>query len=1069
MEINKYLGLRYRILSDPNHQINYPEIISSFAKLSDNELIELDKLKSRELYLNHQYEDLYQDILLAQLSQLHKVMPQVFYANTSYINLVIPFHLLLSNSVRAKLVNQLSENIFLYPENLGLLCQYFENEQRDIIRDKITNKKYNLNQYELISLTQLCTTPWIAKFMLENSLGQLWLEVIPNSILLENSQYYLENNKNLIIPNYNETSIDPINLTVLDPSCGSGTLLVEAYRILKQIYLEYGYSIKEIPQLILKHNIFGFDIDPKICKLANFNVIMMALADDNNLLSQPLITNIISLKSSNNINRSLLVATLSSLCISIQEKQFEQFLDLFINANLYGSLIQIPKVFQELTYNLQPLISNMIIPTNLSSEQLEVITQFKKLIQQSILLANTYDCVVSRPPHINSNTLSKLLGSFNGFLKNTYPQIKPDLVTAFILRNLLFTKPNGYLASYTLENWMFLASFENFRDYLLSNSTIDKLIYLPNTRKMTFKSCVTILRNKYYPEFEGAYCHITPDDLDVEDTPNDFSQIIDKQYFSRAQKFRQIPGIPIAYWVTDKIAKIMQEYPNLAQFSNVKTGVITGNNAKFTRYWHEVDYTKIGFNLTSNIQAEHSCKKWVPMNKGGEFRKWYGIHYFVINYENDGAELKQYSNISSNQQYFFNECATWTGISLSYFGIRYLPYGFINESTGSGVFTNSNNLYSIVGFLSSNLVPYFFSFINPTLYYKPSDVAILPTKLIPECESIVKELITISKQDWDSFEISWNFKTHPLLQIEGENIEKRYQILNSQWQLKIQRMQFLEQENNRLHINAYDLNDEFNPEVEIRYISLNCNPYFRYRTNKNLEDRLKLDTYKELISYLIGCILGRYSLDYDGIAYAGGMWYKDRYQTYIPTPSKLIPLTNELFYSDDGARQLEKIVKQIFHIDPIGSFRQLAQIIKSSTENSLIILNNYLINGFYKDHLKTYQKRPIYWLFSSGKTKAFQALVYLHCLDIRTLIAMRLDYVYPLLDKLQVRLSELESLPIPIQSQIRQINELNAKIIELEKFLRNLEYVINTWVDLDLDEGVIVNYAKFKDILEPIS
>ena len=1089
MEVNNYFIHGKRVLSNINSDERRPQILLD-AHLLINQLPGLEKDKVLKLIQGSHYDELYSQLLLAHCQQLHQWMPQIFSPINDYVGLLLPDNLLATDSLIAKLLLAVDEENFKHVEVIGWLYQYYISDKKAASMDRVGNVKGGYNKNEIPSVTQLFTPNWIVKYMLHNSLGSMWLASAPYSQLKTQMEYYIEPAKQnpeveaqikANTPGY----IDPKTITVLDPACGSGHILVEAYTILKQIYLEEGYQPNQIPELILKHNLYGLEIDKRATQLATFAVYMQGRADDSQLFNKHITTNIVQIKATNAIDSEHLYQNLSKLSNSITLDEVKKFLEIFHDADMFGSLIQISPQVLEIADKLESIIYPHLKRNNISQGELFLDPDIEKVVyltKQTRLLAKQYDCVVANPPYMGNKGYNAILKKY---VEKNYSKAKADLFSAFIIRSLIFSKSNAKLGFVSPFVWMFISSFEELRIKILSQSSITTLVQLEyNAFAPACIPVCTFVLEKQKCDYKGGFIKLS-DFTGADNQPIKTLEAIKNRkcgwfYETNQAKFDKLPCSPIAYWVSDKVADIFATYPPLIELTETRQGMATSDNSRFWRLWFEVKNDDIKFNSLNNEDSILSGRKWFPYNKGGEFRKWYGNQYYVVNWQNDGRELKEFQSKLDqgwtmrlkSREFYFRSGLSWSFISSSYFGVRYFPEGFIFDVSGSMSFPylKSNELF-ILGLLCSDLSNVFLNMLNPTINLQRSNIDSIPTKLIPNCELIVKELIAISKADWDSYETSWNFIKHPLLTVNasGNNLANRYATIREYWHEQTARMKELEEENNRLHINAYDLADEFSPDVEDRLVTLTCNPLYRYKSSEDFEARLKLDTYKELISYAIGCAFGRYSLDQDGLIFAGGEFDKEKYQSFAPTLHNILPITDTMHFSDDAVRQVSKFIEVAFGKENhLSNRHELAITLKAGSSDSLAAINNYLSSEFYKDHLKNYQKKPIYWLFSSGKTKAFQALVYLHRMDNSTLATMRTKYIRPLLTYYDSRVQELRAVSVPSKAEIKELREIEKKYDELSEYDRKIEHLINLNIIFDLDDGVTVNYAKFSTVLEKI-
>ena len=779
MEVNNYFQHGKRVLSNIDSNEHRPQILVE-AHTLNNQLPNLPAQEVIKLIEHNQFDQLYSQIILAQSQQLHRWMPQIFSPIDDYTALLLPTDLLATDSLIAQLLAAIDEESFKQVEVIGWLYQYYISDKKAASMARVGKQKGGYMSNEIPSVTQLFTPNWIVKYMLQNSLGATWLQANPASPIKAQLKYYIEPASQsaevsaqlaAINPGY----IDPTTLTVLDPACGSGHILVEAYQLLKQIYLEEGYSLQQIPHLILKHNLFGLEIDQRATQLATFALIMQARADDADLFEQPIQTNIVQIVASNHLDSNAIFSNLAEKSNFITFGEVRQFIESFTNADLFGSLIQISPNTLEIAHKLESFIDGQSHQHSdlLQTQDLE---QLRPLIQQAKLLAQTYACVVANPPYMGSKFIND---TYKKYLKEHYTGFEKDLFSVFVLRDMAFCKPHGTMAFMTPFVWMFISSFEELRHKILDNYALHSMVkpsYTAFFASAIIPICTFVLNNNQVKNYKGTYFDLgylgvaedQPKIL-IEANKNDDNKI---KFIAPQGKFSKLPGSPIAYWVSDKVADIFATYPPLSKHSAIKQGMATSDNTRFIRQWFEVSIQNIGFDIETNIKSIESKKKWFPYNKGGDFRKWYGNQTEIVNWFNDGEELKIYQNTLDqgwtvrlkSREYYFKDGITWTFISSSYFGVRYSPIGFIFDVAGSMAFPQMEyDVYICTGLLSSKLSNYFLNVVNPTLNYQRSDVAAIPTKLVPACEPIVKELIELSKADWDSFETSWNFAAHPLV------------------------------------------------------------------------------------------------------------------------------------------------------------------------------------------------------------------------------------------------------------------------------------------------------------------
>ncbi|MBW2738577.1 MAG: BREX-1 system adenine-specific DNA-methyltransferase PglX, partial [Deltaproteobacteria bacterium] len=908
---------------------------------------------------------------------------------------------------------------------------------------------------------------------------------------------------------------------------GSGHILVEAYNVFKEIYLERGYRTKDIPRLILEKNLYGLDIDDRAAQLACFAVLMKARRDDRRILScDDLKLHVMAIQETSSFDTEALTKNLLKekvIRFTGENELFPDFkgqmalrtikrpevsrddvielLELFQHGKTFGSLITIP---DELDEKL-PLFTRLIEDKLQNGDMFErtAASKFKPVVEMAIILARKYDCVVTNPPYMGSKGMNPKL---KAFAKEHFPVTKSDLFAMFIERGFDMVIERGYNSMVTMQSWMFLSSYEILRERLLKEFTITCMVHMANmVMRIAFGTAATVWRNLKQPEFRGNFSYVYYEDLTEDDKPKQFPMQNDRLATASAADFKKIPGSPIAYWISEKIVRIFDNEKKLESIAHVKVGLQTGSNEIFVREWFEVSDNKTSFNSNS---AHNYSRKWFPYNKGGEYRKWYGNNENIVNWENNGYEIQNFTDNNGklrsrpqNRDYYFKKSITWSFVSSSYFGVRYSDSEAIFDVGGSSAFPSDADKYYLTGLLCSKLSHIFMKAMNPTLNFQAGNVSAIPViknSKLNNQNSIIEQLIQTHKDDWNSFETSWDFTNFPLLQPDNHQstLKATYTSLLSHWRNMTLEMQCLEEENNRIFIEAYGLQDELTPEVPLSEITLTCNPHYRYGGNKSeeeLEALLLDDTMKELIFYSIGCMMGRYRLDHPGIIYANSgnenFWeiYNQKTNKQSDNPSLrsslcgefqpdddgIIPIMDQNWFPDDATNRFVEFLKVAWppeHIDENLKF--VADSLKpKNNEAPVDTIRRYLSAGFFKDHLKTYKKRPIYWLFSSGRQKAFECLVYLHRYNESTLPRIRSNYVTPLQGKFNARLDYLRTEKdaadkVSAKKKIqKEIDVLKKKQAELSAFDIELRHYADMKISLDLDDGVKVNYGKFGNLL----
>lgn len=1096
MEIHDYLNHGYRVLS--SREGGLPEILGHAPELAQNgDLPGLDPQRAIELKLaGDQDGELYRLTLIAQCNALSNAIPFLFERIDDETELLLPDNLLLTDSVIAKLVDSIPEEDWNEVEIIGWLYQFYISEKKDQVIGKVVKSE------DIPAATQLFTPNWIVQYLVQNSIGRLWLMANPASTLKSQWPYYIEPAEQtpelqaqldaLIQTRMAEDggSLNPETITVLDPACGSGHILVEAYEVLKSIYLERGYQPRSIPRLILEKNLYGLDIDDRAAQLAGFALLMKARADDRRLLDNPPALNVLALQESKGLDADELVQAFSGYSV-LTRPRIASLLDTFAHAKTFGSLIQIPENLNAQLPAIEEALQQAIQSGDLFTQAAAF--DLLPLVQQALILGMAFDAVVANPPYMGGKGMNAALKEY---AKRQFPDSKSDLFAMFIERGFQWCKPSGFNSMVTMQSWMFLSSYEGMREKLLAKRTISNFTQIgynsfPEINSKVAQACAFCIWKVSIKEFRCRYINLNsaPQSSDkshiFKNRSADIIHDVTQRYFIK------IPGKPIAFWIPKSLQKTFESTESIGNTANPKQGLATANNDLFLRYWFEVNNSKIYFTCPSIEESVKSKKKWFPYNKGGAFKRWYGNADFVVNWENDGASIRNFSdnngNIRSraqNTQYYFKEGITWSDITTKSFGARWSPQGSIFDIKGSSAFPGKEKIRYTMGLLNSSLVNEYMDLLNPTPTFQVGDISRIPyiERKKEEIESIVTQAILLTKDDWDSYETSWGFTAYPFIhkqQNASENsgvryanptyasntLEHYFNLWQTQNRSAILEMQRLEEKNNRLFIEAYGLQDELSPEVPEDQITL------------TRADREK--DCQRLICYAIGCMMGRYSLDEPGLIYAhaGNIGFDpDRYNTFPADADGIVPITDELWFEDDAANRICEFLLAVWGAETLDeNLAWLAESLgQKANETPEETIRRYLAGSFFKDHLQTYKKRPIYWLFSSGKQGAFQALVYLHRYHEGTLARMRAEYVVPLTGKIQSRIEMLKKDAEAAASNAarnklnKDIEKLNKKHVELLAYDEKLRHYADLRIQLDLDDGVKANYGKFGDLLAEV-
>ena len=1072
---NRIIAIRYMEVNDmlpltSDNQSLGIRILSSKDNTPDPEILKFTNLSNPDLDINfkkEKYVELKSDnekfkyVLLLVCKKLGKVIPQVFDGVTDYIDILIPDNLLNDTGFITKIINEIPENNYNQVEIIGWLYQYYNQQEKD----KAMSKNEIYKKEEIPYVTQLFTPDWIVKYLVENSLGRYYIEHNGNCEITKKWKYFLDSNLNIT-----DEKIDISKLTLIDPCSGSGHILVYAFEVFYQMYLEEGYNKNDIPKLIITNNISGLEIDDRAGQLTILSILLKAREYDKNIFNKNISDNlnIVSIKDSKNINISFLEEE------RIKKYNIDYLIDTYLNAKEIGSLIRT----KDLSFgNISKDFSSNIIDLSLYEE-------IKPLIHQNKILSNKYDIVVTNPPYLNASSMPTNL---KNYLNKEYPESKSDLFAAFIDKNI--EKPNGYKAMITMEGWMFLNSFDKIRTKILNTMDIVSLIHMPYLGKggtslgINFGNVAFILKNTD-SICNGVYQCIRYFETDENGIPFEFPTINERYNVISKKIFKNIPNYPISYWISKEMIDDIKNGISIDTISDFTGGQHkTANNDKYLRFFWEIEYTKFGKN-----------KKWIPYIKGGEFRKYYGNLEYVVDWSENALNFYR-NNPTSNlieEKYWYQEGITFTKITSKGSSFRYLPPIGVFDMGGPSII-KVEHLEYILGLLNSKIADDFFRMVNPTINLQNKDVKAFPiiipdSKIVEKITNIVNDNIELAKEDWNSFETSWDFKRNSLIKIKNGSIKNNY----------IEYEKINNNNYNKMKNNEIILNDLFTEIYKLsNKFEIKDNDITYRKTNITVE-------IKKLISYAVGCMFGRYSLDKDGLIYAGGDFDKV-YQKYKKADGgwagsslsnykyindngneielsfevdsdNIIPITDEAYFSDDIVERFKTFIKTVYGDNTFNENMDfIAETLgKKGTETSEETIRRYFVNGFFNDHVKMYQKRPIYWLLDSGKKNGFKALIYMHRYNENLIPKARLDYLHrvqttyeKLLSDVNYRLTTELSMTDKKEAKNRQ-TDLMAKLQEVKEYDEKIAHIANQRISIDLDDGVKVNYEKFKDILAKI-
>ena len=1075
MECKGLLDHGRRVLSSADGSAGLPQILEECL---DIDLPGLDASRVAELKLDgNKDEELYRELLLAQCHALNQVMPLLFEQVSDESELLLPDNLTKTDSLIRDLVTSIPEEDWSDVQIIGWLYQFYISEKKDQVIGKVVKSE------DIPAATQLFTPNWIVKYLVQNSVGRLWMMAQPESMLASEWEYYIQpaeqtdevnaQLKQLIDVRISEDgdTLNPESITVLDPACGSGHILVEAYDCLKAIYLERGYRSRDIPRLILENNLYGIDIDTRAAQLASFALLMKAREDDRRLFSNPPKLNIIALQDSHPERLDAFSQDLAST--GIAQADLKELLDLFEHASTFGSLIQIPEAFAKKLPDLESKLNKALESGDIFAQQSA--QELLPLLQQAKLLAKQYDAVIANPPYMGGKGMNTAL---KDFAKKQFPDSKSDLFAMFIERGFDWCKDSGFNSMVTMQSWMFLSSYEAMREKLLQDRTLSCMVHMGNgVMGIAFGTAATVMLNNHISNYAGSFSYCENDDVNEFGIPKQFPVQNERLKTAKPDNFKKIPGSPIAYWASDKMVEAFSQGALIGDLAEPRQGMATSDNERFVRFWYETNYKDINFNSANRDEALLTKCKWFPYAKGGESRKWFGNNYLIVNWQNDGQELLAFAKslygsptrTIKNIKYYFREAISWSLTSSSglNFSARWRPIGYIFDVNGMSSFYE-NQPYSILGALNSKVGAAIMYIKNPTMAFQVGDIKAFPLMEPTNIEllsGLIETLINLSKTDWDSYETSWDFTQNPILRTGQPNLEQAFNTWQQQNSAAVAEMKRLEEENNKLFIEAYGLQDELTPDVPDEQITLT-------RADREKDSQ-------RLVSYALGCMMGRYSLDESGLIYAhaGNQDFDaNRYQTFPADADGIIPLTEMHWFEDDATHRIREFLTAVWGKDTLDTNMQwLAEsLAKKANETAEDTIRRYLASKFYKDHMQTYKKRPIYWLFSSGKQGAFQALVYLHRYNESTLARMRTEYVMPLISKMSAMANSLQSeiensdSAAEIKRKEKELQNLHKQQAELSSFEEKLRHYADQRIHLDLDDGVKVNYGKFGDLLAEV-
>ena len=1103
MEVNDYLPSHIRVLSSESGKLEPDLVTTPFdAELpfTAEEEAQIFQLKQ-----DNKLDEMFRILFLKQCNALNEILPALFEKTKNYTELLLSLSVIDQDGVVYHLIHDIPEDDFNIErggqvEIIGWLYQYYNTEPKAAAFAK--NGK--ITKEEIPAVTQLFTPDWIVRYMVENSLGRLWVEGHPECGLKENWKYYLEEAQQelevqakLVEIRKEYAALNPEDIKLIDPCMGSGHILVYAFDVLMQIYESAGYSQRDAAKSILEHNIYGLDIDDRAYQLAYFAVMMKARQYNRRILNGENTCHVYAIQESNSINRAHLKyfgAGLDDIEKNAAKMQLEGLLDTLTDAKEYGSILNVESYNWDL---LRRFVAAEDTDGQISMDSVGVedtAEQLNRLIDIGETMARKYWVTCTNPPYAGTSNLS---ANVNNFVKKNYPDSKADLFAVFIERCRQMTVNNGFQAMITQHAWMFLSSFEKLREKMMLTETVNMAhlgarafeeIGGEVVQTTAFVRCANHVEG-----YKGTYCRL------IEPTSQqgkaDMFISGQNQYRVGQISFSKIPGVPVAYWISPEVLKLFDER-TVGSIADAKSGMTTTDNTRFLRLWEEVNCQKIGFGYSNIADTQDMKYKWFPFCKGGDFRRWAGNESFVVNWFNNGEEIRVAAEGATggrlvNIDCALRECLVWTKISSANISLRMKKQGIFFSDAAPGVFANRETLYYLLALLNTKYANEIIKLINPTLNFVPGAVSSVPVKKDEKNKGKIIEIaegnVQLSEQDWDSFETSWDFQKHPLLR-NVSTISEAF----AQWQAecddRFNRLKVNEEELNRIFIDIYGLQDELNPEVEDKDVTVR-------------KADLQRDI-KSLLSYAVGCMFGRYSTYKDGLLFAGEPYSLQAFvdkmnerpgtisaeelerayrnegivvdEMFFPDADNVIPITDEEYLDDDIVSRLCAWLKAVYGADTLeANLDYIAKDLGNKGSTSREIIRNYFLNDFFKDHCQTYSvtgsgKRPIYWLFDSGKQNGFKALVYLHRYTPDTIGNLRIDYLHKMQRVYESEINRMQDMmdhsdnAREVAAASKRKDKLAKQLKECREYDEKISHLALSRIELDLDDGVKVNYRKLQ-------
>ena len=1084
MEVNDLLPSRTRVLSSADGRAEPQIVTSPFDAVLDYTPAEQQQIVA--LKNDNKLDEAFRLLFLKQCAALGDCLPRLFEQVDDYMPLLLALSFTDKDGVVCHLVNDIPESDWLEEDNkggavqiVGWLYQYYNTEPKEQVFANL-KKNIKISKENIPAATQLFTPDWIVRYMVENSLGRLWSEGHPDFDKSE-WKYYLDEApqepqvaQQLAELRKGYAALTPEDIKCIDPCMGSGHILAYLFDVLMQIYRSAGYTDRDAAASIVEHNLYGLDIDDRAAQMAYFVVMMKGCHYDSRFLRRHLNPHVYAIQESGELTTDALGR------LGKQESTARALLDGFKNAKEYGSILQ-PKVTLAELDALQEQLREVDGASDMGSltDQLvagQIVNVLYPLIEQARMLVQKYDVVVTNPPYMGGSGMNARLSDY---VKKYYPDSKSDLFAVFIERCAQMDKRGGYQAMITQHAWMFLSSFEKLRAKLQLIDTVN-MAHLgargfDEIGGEVVQTTSFVMRSSHTKGYKGTYCRLI--DGDSEKAKADMFVSSKNRYVAEQDNFSKIPGSPVAYWISDALLKCFETGTLMIDLAKPRQGMSTCDVNRFTKMWQEVSVKK------TNLLNGRNIGGWVRYNKGGNFRKWYGNKEYVVYWGEKGEELINNNALLRNREVYFLPFIAWTKISSGGTGFRLFEENFLFDGAGGSLFLESSTVTTeyLLALLNSRVVTKILDIISPTLNFNENHIAAIPVIVCEERKQreigfVTDECISLSQSDWDSFETSWDFAEHPLVKwshdlwdatsigatmayyYHGERpevscpVELCYMLWQGECNDRFAKLKANEEELNRIFIGIYGLQDELTPEVEEKDVTVRRADLAR--------------DIRSLISYAVGCIFGRYSLDQPGLAYAGGDWNPDQYHTFLPDADNVIPITDEEYFPDDLTGLFVAWVKKVFGADSLeDNLAFIAKALGTKGTSPRAVIRNYFLNGFYADHVKIYQKRPIYWLYDSGKQNGFKALIYMHRYNADTSGLVRADYLYKMEQVYESEIARMDdAIANGASREVAQATKRKEKLVkqlkECKDYDDRLGHIALARIPIDLDDGVKLNYEK---------